>query len=164
VEGDAGAPLNKREFDILREILPVLWADLSPRAQEVINRQGVGYIDVEGEIVTSIVGGRDCVFTCYDSDGICKCAIEKAYRENRTDFFKPVSCHLYPIRVKRYATFQAVNYHRWKICAAAEKLGAQKGLPVYLFLKEPLVRRFGQKWFDTLDFCAQEYLRQKGRK
>ncbi|MDR3268709.1 MAG: DUF3109 family protein [Tannerella sp.] len=164
VEGDAGAPLEKQEFDVLRKILPVLWDDLSPKAQEVISRQGVGYIDREGEIVTSIVDGQDCVFTCYDSDGICKCAIEKAYREKRIDFFKPISCHLYPVRVKQYPMFQAVNYHQWKICIAAEKCGAQQRIPIYRFLQEPLIRKFGQKWYDTLDFCAQEYLKQNRRK
>ncbi|MDR3262180.1 MAG: DUF3109 family protein [Tannerella sp.] len=160
VEGDAGAPLEKEEFEILRNLLPALWDSLSPKAQEVIRRQGIGYIDRDGEIVTSIVNGKDCVFTCYDSEGICKCAIEKAYREGQVDFFKPVSCHLYPVRVKRYNGFQAVNYHRWKVCAAAEIQGEREQIPVYRFLREPLIRKFGQPWYDALELCAREYLKQ----
>jgi hypothetical protein len=161
IEGEAGAPLEKTEFDRLRNLLPMLWDDLSPRAQEVIRRQGIGYIDRDGEIVTSIVDGKDCVFTCYDAGGVCRCAIEKACREKRIDFLKPLSCHLYPVRVTRYRTFLAVNCHRWEICRSAEQCGTQKRLPVYRFLSEPLIRRFGQDWYNELDFCAREYLRQK---
>ncbi|MDR3193873.1 MAG: DUF3109 family protein [Tannerella sp.] len=160
IEGDAGAPLTRDEFDLLRNILPVLWDDLSPQAQAVIRRQGIGYIDRDGEIVTSIVDGEDCVFTCYDADGTCCCTIEKACREKRIDFLKPLSCHLYPVRVTQHRTFQAVNYHHWKICHSAELCGAQKGLPVYRFLREPLIRKFGQDWYEELDLCAREYLQQ----
>ena len=92
VEGDSGAPLEDSELAKLQKVLPIIWNDLSPKAQEVINKQGVAYIDEEGDTVTSIVNGKDCVFTCYDTDGTCKCAIEKAYREGKTDFYKPVSC------------------------------------------------------------------------
>ncbi|MDR0699426.1 MAG: DUF3109 family protein [Tannerella sp.] len=158
IEGEAGAPLEKKEFDILRAILPAVWDDLSPDAKTVINKQGVGYIDVDNDIVTSIVDGKNCVFTCYDADGICKCAIEKAYNEGRIHFMKPVSCHLYPVRVTQYKDYKAINYHRWKVCRAAEMLGEQKHIPVYRFLREPLIRKFGEEWFNTLDMCAKEYL------
>lgn len=157
VEGDAGAPLEKEEFDLLRRLLPAVWDDLSPEAQAVINRQGVGYIDTDNDIVTSIVDGKDCVFTYYDENGICKCAIEKAYTEGRIDFIKPISCHLYPVRIKRYKDYQAVNYHRWRVCRAAELLGEQKRLPLYRFLREPLIRKFGTEWYTALDTCAKEY-------
>ena len=160
IEGEAGAPLEKKEYKLLRKILPVLWNDLSPAAQVVINKQGIGYIDRENDIVTSIVNGKDCVFTYYDTDGICKCAIEKAYNEGRTDFMKPVSCHLYPIRVKQYKDYKAVNYHRWKVCRAAEILGEQKKLPLYKFLREPLIRKFGEEWYNALDACALEYAKR----
>jgi hypothetical protein len=161
IEGEAGAPLEQSEFERLRSLLPVLWDDLSPRAQSVIRRQGIGYMDRDGETVTSIVDGKDCIFTCYDGDGVCCCAIEKAFREKRIDFPKPLSCHLYPVRVMQYRTFRAVNYHRWEICRSAERCGAQKRLPAYRFLREPLIRKFGQAWYDELDCCAREYLRQK---
>ncbi|MDR0348182.1 MAG: DUF3109 family protein [Tannerella sp.] len=163
IEGDAGAPLEKAEFDLLRKILPEVWNDLSADARKVIEKQGVGYIDKEGDIVTSIIDGKNCVFTYSDADGICKCAIEKAYRERRINFQKPVSCHLYPVRVVRYRNFQAVNYHRWKVCSAAAVLGGREKVPVYRFLREPLIRKFGQAWYGQLDHCAQEYLKQKGQ-
>jgi hypothetical protein len=159
IEGDAGAPLEKNEFEILRQILPAVWHDLSPQARNVIDEQGVGYIDKSGEIVTSLVDGKDCVFTCYDSNGICRCVIEKAFREKRIDFLKPVSCHLYPVRVTRYQNFLAVNYNRWKVCRTAELWGEKEQIPVYRFLREPLIRKFGEKWYDTLDLCAREYLK-----
>lgn len=160
IEGDAGAPLEKSELAILQRILPVVWDDLSPKAQEVINKQGVAYIDEGGETVTSIVNGKDCVFTCYDADGTCKCAIEKAYREGKVDFYKPISCHLYPIRVNNYNTFSAINYNRWSICKAAELLGKKEQLPVYKFLKEPLIRKYGSEWYEKLEATVEEWSKQ----
>ena len=108
-------------------------------------------------MVTSIVHGKDCVFTYYDEKGICKCAIEKAYREGRTNFYKPISSHLYPIRFQKYKDFSGVNYHRWAICKAAVLLGKKEGLKVYEFLKEPLIRRFGEDWYNELVLVAEEY-------
>jgi hypothetical protein len=151
VEGESGAPVEKEEVIRLEEILPLVWNDLSPQAREVIERQGVVYIDEDGEYVTSIVDGKDCVFTCYDEKGYCKCAIEKAFREGKTDFYKPVSCHLYPVRVAQYKGFRAVNYHRWSVCQAARMLGEQKNVKVYQFLKEPLIRKFGEAWYKALE-------------
>ena len=156
VEGDSGAPLEKEELAKLEAVLPEVWNDLSPKAQEIIKRQGVAYIDTEGDIVTSIVDGKDCVFTCYDAEGTCKCAIEKAYREGRVDFYKPVSCHLYPIRVTQYRHFRAVNYHKWSVCKPAMILGKKENLRIYKFLKEPLIRKFGESWYQALDTCATE--------
>lgn len=161
VEGDSGAPLQKKEIAELEKALPFVWDDLSPQAQAVIDKQGVAYIDQEGEIVTSIVDNKNCVFTCYDADGVCKCAVEKAYRAGKISFYKPISCHLYPIRITEYDTFSAVNYNRWKICKAAEVLGKKEKLPLYQFLKEPLIRRFGEKWFQNLEQVATEWEKQK---
>lgn len=161
VEGDSGAPLDDTELAQLQRILPHVWDDLSTEAQAVINQQGVAYIDVEGDTVTSIVKGKNCVFTYYEADGTCKCAIEKAYREGRINYYKPVSCHLYPVRVTQYRDFRAVNLHRWEVCRAAELLGKREGLPAYRFLKEPLVRKFGEAWYNSLHLCATEWLNQK---
>lgn len=163
IEGDAGAPLEQKELAILQQILPVIWDDLSPEAQTIIKKQGVASIDEGGETVTSIVNGKDCVFTCYDKEGICRCAIEKACREGKIDFLKPVSCHLYPIRINRYDTFSAINYNRWSICRAAETAGRKENLPAYQFLKEPLIRKFGKEWYEKLDATAKEWLKQKGK-
>jgi hypothetical protein len=139
----------------------LLWDDISPKAREVIHKQGVAYIDRENDIVTSIVDGKDCVFTCYDESGVCKCVIEKAYNEGRIDFRKPVSCHTYPVRVKQYKDYKAVNYHRWRVCRAAEILGEKKQILVYQFLKEALIRNFGEEWYNALDTCAKEYAIRK---
>lgn len=161
VEGEAGAPLEDEEVEIIEKVLPLIWDDLSPKAQQVINEQGVAYKDRDGDMVTSIVNGKDCVFTYYDEKGICKCAIEKAYREGKTDFYKPISCHLYPIRLEKYREFTAVNYHRWRICKAAVLLGNKEGLRIYQFLKEPLVRKFGEAWYNELCIAANEYKEMK---
>ena len=115
------------------------------------------------DLVTSIVNGKDCVFTCYGKNGMCQCAVEKAFREGKIDFYKPVSCHLYPVRLKEYKDFAAVNYHRWKICKAAEVLGRREKVRVYEFLKEPLIRRFGEKWYNDLCEAAEAYLKEYGK-
>ncbi len=161
IEGDAGAPVEEEEIAELEKVLPVIWDELSPAARAVINRQGVVYKDEDDEWVTSIVHGKDCIFTCYDEKGYCYCAIEKAFREGKTSFYKPVSCHLYPIRVARYKEYKAVNYHRWSVCKAAVLLGEKEDVPVYLFLREPLIRKFGQPWYDELENVARE-LREEG--
>lgn len=150
VEGDSGAPLAPGEVDKLREHLPTIRHLLSPRALEVIDRQGVSYIDEEGDEVTSIVDGKDCVFTTYDEAGNCRCAYEVAYYEGRTDWVKPLSCHLYPIRLSHYPDFTAVNYHKWSICRCALRRGRREGVRVYEFLKAPLIRAFGEEWYGHL--------------
>lgn len=162
IDGDAGAPVTPEEVDLLREVLPEVWNDLAPEARRVIEEQGVSYVDEEGDLVTSIVNGRDCVFTCYAEGGMCLCAIEKAYREGRVKWRKPMSCALYPVRLKEYDGFTAVNLHRWKICKCAEVLGRREGLRAYQFLRGPLIDRFGQEWYEELAATAEEYLRQYG--
>jgi Protein of unknown function (DUF3109). len=161
VEGDSGAPLENEEVKIIEDLLSDVWEDLSPEAQKIIEKQGVAYKDSDGDMVTSIVNGKDCVFTYYDEKGMCKCAIEKAYREGRVDFYKPISCHLYPIRLQKYKEYTAINYHRWRVCKAAVELGNKNGLKVYQFLKEPLMRKFGENWYGELSLIAQEYDKMK---
>lgn len=160
IEGDAGAPVTLEEIAQIEELLPTIWDDLSIEARKVINRQGVAYTDPEGELVTSIVNGKDCVFTCYGEDGCCYCAIEKAFRAGLCKFKKPVSCHLYPIRVKKLGDGWGLNYDRWDVCRAAVLKGEKEGIPIYKYLKEPLIRRFGQAWYDELEFTVEELHRQ----
>ena len=160
IEGDAGAPVTADEIAQIENLLPVIREDLSPQALKVIDEQGVAYPDPEGEMVTSIVNGRDCVFTVYGEDGCCYCAIEKAWREGRCSFMKPVSCHLYPIRVKRLGEWWGLNYDRWDVCQAAAIKGRREGIPVYKYLKEPLIRRFGQAWYDELELTVNEMKKQ----
>ena len=161
VEGNSGAPVEESEIECLEKALPVIWDDLLPEAKKVIEEQGLIYRDIEGEYVTSIVDGADCVFTCYEENGYCKCAIEKAFREGKIDFYKPISCHLYPIRVARYKGFRAVNYHRWQVCRAAVTSGKKQGVKVYQFLKEPLIRKFGEEWYSQLTIAAKELFADK---
>ncbi|MDE6679979.1 MAG: DUF3109 family protein [Muribaculaceae bacterium] len=160
IEGDAGAPVTAEEVERLRENMHLIRPLLTPAAQRVVDEQGPAYVDSEGDLVTSIVGGRDCVFTTYAPGGKCLCALEAASRAGKLPPLKPISCHLYPVRLKDYGGFTAVNYHRWKICRSAVTCGRSRGLRVYEFLKEPLIRRFGQEWYDELDLTAREYLKQ----
>ena len=161
VEGDAGAPVMIDEVEKLEEAYDVVHSEMTPQARAVVEEQGVVYNDRDGDLVTSIVNGKDCVFTCYDEKGSCFCAIEKAYRAGKVDFCKPVSCALYPIRVGDYGPYKAVNYHRWDVCKAAVLLGKKENLPVYKFLKEPLIRKFGEAWYAELEIAAEE-LKNRG--
>ena len=168
VEGDAGAPVTLDEISEIENCLDEVWCDLSASAQSVIDKQGVAYTDQEGDLVTSIVRGKDCVFTYYgDLDGMancCLCALEKAYREGRSHFCKPVSCALYPIREKKLGNgLVGLSYNRWDVCKMAIAKGIQEDLRLYQFLREPLIRRFGEAWYqELLDVVAelkqQEYL------
>lgn len=160
IDGDAGAPITQAEKEQIEAILPHIWDDLLPRAQEEIKDNGVAYLDPEGELVTSIIDGKNCVFTCYEPGGLCSCAIERAYRAGKINFRKPISCYLYPVRVKQYDGYAAVNYHRWKICKCAEVLGRKQGIRVYEFLKTPLIERFGQQWYDQLALTCHQYIKQ----
>ncbi len=156
VEGDAGAPVTLDEISSIEDALDTVWNDLSASAQAVLDKQGVAYTDREGDLVTSIVGGKDCVFTCY-ADGVCLCALEKSYRTGATKFCKPISCALYPIREKRFdGGLIGLNYHRWTVCRDAVKKGRALDLPLYKFLKAPLIRRFGAEWYRELCEVAKE--------
>ena len=164
VEGDSGAPLEQAELAKLEEVLPVVWDDLSEKSKAVIERQGVSYVDVEGDLVTSIVGQGECVFSRFEEDGTCICAIEKAYREGRVGFYKPISCHLYPVRLEtlRNGTV-ALNVHRWKVCRCAFAKGQEENVPLYVFLKEPLIRRFGREWYEKVEIAAEELKKMEDR-
>ncbi len=173
VEGDAGAPVTLDEIGEIEDALDVVWEDMTASAQAVVDRQGVAYTDLEGELVTSIVGGKDCVFTYYDDLEItntqhpspithcCLCALEKAYRAGTSKFCKPISCALYPIREKRFSSgLIGLNYHRWSVCECARKKGKSLDLPIYRFLKEPLIRRFGKEWYAELETIVKELAAQ----
>lgn len=161
IEGDAGAPLTEPEYERLCDLMPSIYPLLSPAAQRVIEEQGPAYYDEDGDLVTSLVEGRDCVFTTYAPGGKCLCALEKAHREGAIPFFKPQSCHLYPVRLKEVGSFTAVNLHNWKICKCARVLGRAKGIRAYEFLKAPLVTRFGEEWYNELCIAASEWNKRK---
>lgn len=156
VEGDAGAPVTLEEIAAIEDSLDAVWTELSATAQAVIDLQGVAYTDPEGDLVTSIVGGKDCVFTCHEQ-GCCLCTLEKAWRAGRTSFCKPISCALYPIREKHLTGGTvALNYNRWSVCRDAVKKGKELDLPLYRFLEGPLTRRFGAAWYNELCLTADE--------
>ncbi len=156
VEGDAGAPVTLDEIGGIEDSLDTVWTDMSASAQAIVDKQGVAYVDQEGDLVTSIVNGKDCIFTCYEN-GCCLCALERAYRAKKTDFVKPISCALYPIRVKAFNndTF-GINYNRWDVCKDAVIKGKELNLPVYKFLEGPLTRRFGVEWYKELCEVAEQ--------
>lgn len=161
VEGDAGAPVTLDEVAAIEDALDEVWPELSASAQAVIDRQGVAYTDVEGTLVTSIVGGKDCAFTCHDG-GCCLCVLERAWRAGRIRFCKPISCALYPIREVQMSNGTiGLNYHRWDVCREAVRKGREIDLPVYKFLRGPLERRFGEEWYAELEETARE-LKEQG--
>ena len=171
VEGDAGAPVTFDEIGSIESCLDEVWPQLSASAQSVVDRQGVVYADRDGDLVTSIVNGKDCVFTCYEdlddrTDGhtihnCCLCALERACHDGRTSWCKPISCALYPIREKQFGGgLVGLNYHRWDICRDAVKKGRELDLRIYEFLKEPLIRRFGRAWYEELCEVGEEIRRR----
>lgn len=161
IEGDAGAPVTLDEIGEIENVLDTVWSDLNASAQAVIDKQGVAYTDRDGDLVTSIVGGKDCVFTCYEN-GVCLCAMDRAFRNGKTKWAKPISCALYPIREKNFGNdLYGINYHRWKVCREAVKKGQELNLHVYEFLKDPLIRRFGKEWYDELLELAEQ-LKKEG--
>lgn len=156
VDGDAGAPLEQEELVKLEEILPVIKGYLRKEGLEAIEKQGLYTTNEQGEHETTLVDGADCAYVIYDDKNVALCGIEEAYNQGEIDFKKPVSCHLYPIRVKQYSEFAAVNYDRWEICDDACSLGKELSVPVYKFVKQALIRKFGEAWYQELDKVAQE--------
>ena len=168
VEGSDGAPVTMDEIAGIEDALDTVWPMLSASAQSVIDKQGVAYSDKDGDLVTSIVRGMECVFARSltpspspmgegSKDPCWLCMLEKAYREGKTQFCKPISCALYPIREKNFGNgLIGLNYHRWSVCKDAVEKGKALGLPVYQFLKEPLIRRFGEAWYQELCEVAEQ--------
>jgi hypothetical protein len=150
VEGDLGAPLESDELSSIEEVVDIVKPFLSVEAQTVLDEQGAYLIDEEGDYSTTTIDGKECVFAFYDANNILKCGIEQAWKEGKTSFRKPISCHLYPIRVAKLGEYEALNYDRWEICSPACSLGESLKMPLYVFLKDALIRKFGEKWYDEL--------------
>lgn len=155
VEGDAGAPLEEQETIILQQIYPTVKPFMIPEGIKTVEQEGTWVRDFQGEQTTPLVKGGPCAYVFYDERDIAKCAIERAFEEGLIDFKKPVSCHLYPIRVIRYPHYEALNYHRWPVCDPARKQGHVLKVRVYRFLKEALIRRYEAAWYEELE----EYIR-----
>jgi hypothetical protein len=150
VEGDFGAPLDEDELAILEEIYPKVKPDLSKEGIAVIEKTGTHTVDEDGDLVTPVIDGRECVYAIYDKKGVLKCGIEQAYYDGKVSWKKPISCHLYPIRITKKKEFEALNYHKWHICSPACALGKELQVPVYKFLKDPLIRKYGEAWYEDL--------------
>lgn len=151
VEGDFGAPLEEGELEILEEIYTAVKPYLTPKGIQTIEKEGTHTIDDDGEFCTPVIGGRECAYSTYDKKGILKCGIEQAYNDGKIKWKKPISCHLYPIRVTSKKHFEALNYHKWHICSPACALGRELQVPIYKFLKEPLIRKYGAGWYAELE-------------
>lgn len=156
VKGDAGAPLTFEEVSILEDDLDVIKPYMRPEGIFAVEEQGVFYMDQDNEPVTTLINGGECAFVYFDENEIAKCAVEQAFSEGRTKFKKPISCHLYPIRVKQFNDFTALNFDQWDICAPACACGEKLDVPVYRFLKEPIVRAFGAPFFEELTVIHKE--------
>ena len=163
VEGDAGAPLDEDETKILDEIYPKIKPYLRPEGIQAIEEQGTYTLDFEGDLVTPLVNNAECAYVIFDEKGYTKCAIEKAYEDGVIDWQKPISCHLYPIRITEYSNFSAINYHEWDICSDACTLGKELGVKVYQFLKKPLIRKYGEEFYQTLSEAAEEWEKEFGK-
>ncbi|MDY7394744.1 DUF3109 family protein [Aureibaculum sp. 2210JD6-5] len=156
VDGEAGAPLEEDELKTLMDIYPKVKPYLTKEGIEAIEDQGL-FVTVDGEFETPLIPRDDsCVYINYDEKGIAQCGIEEAYNQGEITFKKPISCHLYPVRVKSYSEFAAVNYHRWEICDDACTLGKELQVPVYKFVKHALIRKFGEDWYEELEKVAEK--------
>lgn len=168
IEGDAGCPVTDDELKQIESLLPQLLPQMTKEARAVVEQQGLSYLDPSGEQVLSIVNGKDCVFARIDHNGWCYCLIEKMAKSQKltanSQFTKPISCHLYPIRLTKVGDRVGVEYHRWDICHCARVLGKKQHIPLYQFLKEPLIRRFGEEWYNELELTAKEWKKQCGQR
>lgn len=160
VEGDSGAPLTDEETGVIEEEYEYIKPFMKPGGIRAIEDQGTWVIDSENDKVTPLIDKKECAYVNFEN-GIAKCSIEAAYFEGKTRFRKPISCHLYPIRIKQYPSFTAVNYDTWDICKPAIAYGKKNSIYVYQFLKEPLIRRFGEDWYKELQIAADTLLKSQ---
>jgi hypothetical protein len=161
IEGDSGAPLTKEEAQLIETEFPAYSEYLSGKHKHEIEKLGFSVIDSDGDLVTPLINNRQCVYTYTDEKGILKCAIEKAFFDGKTTFRKPVSCHLFPIRITAYKRYDAVNYQELDICKPGKACGQLAKLPLYQFLKEPLIRKYGEEWYADVEIAAG-YLENEG--
>ena len=159
IEGDAGPPLDPLEIGELEDNYPVFKQYMTEEGVAKVDADGTFDYDMEGEFATPLLSDEACAYVYYD-DGVAKCAIEKAFLNGEIDFHKPISCHLYPIRIKKLPDYEALNYHRWYVCESACQLGEKEGIPVYQFLRGPLIRKYGEDWYNRLDREAQQLLKK----
>lgn len=159
VEGDSGAPVTPEEVREIQEAYPEVKSYLPEEHQAEILKTGFAVVDLDGDLVTPLINNRQCVYT-FEEKGILKCGIEKAFLDGKIKFRKPVSCHLFPIRITEYKRFDAVNYQQIDICKPGRQCGKSENLPLYVFLKEPLIRKYGEEWYEQLSYAAKNYAKK----
>jgi Fe-S-cluster containining protein len=163
IDGDAGAPLSKEETEILEDIFPKIKPFLRPEGIQVIEEKGTWVVGTDQDLETPLIENKDCAYVIFDGK-TALCGIEQAYNQGLIDWKKPVSCHLYPVRIKEFSSFAAVNYDRWDICNDACALGKELQIPVYKFVKEALIRRFGKEWYEELELVATEWEKENKKR
>ncbi len=166
VEGDGGAPVEPDEVEQMERALEAVWPYMTEEGRRAVKKMGVA-VPEEDEytgLVTPLINGGACAFVAYKEDGTATCSFELAYHDGKTDFRKPVSCHLYPVRVKNYNTITAVNYDEWDICKAACVLGESLKVPLYIFVKDALIRKFGEEFYEVLTLAAKEHTEEQNQK
>ena len=156
VEGEAGAPLDKEETEFLEKYYDSIAPFLNEKGKAAIEEQGKFIRVGKDTFETPLVDNKECAYVVFGSNGTTQCGIENAYRAKSIDWKKPISCHLYPVRIKEYSEFSAVNYHRWHICDTGCQLGDSLKIPIYQFVKDALIRKFGNEWYTELEMAAQE--------
>ncbi len=151
VLGDSGAPLNPEEKEILQREYENFVAYMKPQGRKAVEEQGLTVVDPDGDLVTPLIGGKECAYSCFDEQGVCYCAIERAYLDGKTPYRKPISCYIYPIRLKQLGELVGLNYDTWHACDAARVKGKQEGVPVFRFLKGPITERFGAEFYQKME-------------
>jgi hypothetical protein len=163
VEGESGAPVADDEREKLREIWPVVKEYITAKGVAAIEEQGHFIVDEDGEYVTPLIDGKECAYTVFEADGMARCGIEKAAREGKIDWLKPVSCHLYPVRITKLKDFDAINFHTWEVCEPACDCGSKLDVHVYKFLKEPFIRKYGEDFFEKMEAASELYRAQMAK-
>ena len=161
VEGDGGAPVESDEVDKIEEVYDKVKPYMTEKGIQAVEEQGTVVVGSDNELETPLIDGAECAYTYFEEDGTAKCAIEKAYLNKEIDFKKPISCALYPIRLLEHKTFTSVNYHHWPICQPACECGKKMNVKTYKFLKDPLIRKFGEEWYKTLEEVDKEFFSDK---
>jgi hypothetical protein len=157
VQGASGAPLEDSEVELLRQIYPAIRTFLREEGRRAIDSQGTTVVDVDGEVVTPLIDGEECAYVVFEN-GIARCGIERAYEHRATEFNKPLSCHLYPVRIKKYQNFEAVNYDKWHICDPARELGEKMNVTVFDFTRAALLRRYGEEYCNKLEIARKQFV------
>ena len=162
VEGDSGAPLTKKEAKNIKDSIKKIKPFITKKGAEEIRQIGTSILDEDNELTTPLVKGKECVYVYFENK-VARCGIEKAFNQKKINFQKPLSCHLYPIRISSYKNYDAVNYHKWKICSPACKCSSQIKTPIFQFVKNALIRKYGKEWFEKLSLIAKKIRQNSDR-